>query len=212
MAGASQLGIYNAALRWLEERKLQSLVENRESRRYLDDEWSNAIEYCLSQGYWKHAIRNVMAPAEVDTTTTFGWEYCFQKPTDWVATYQVADNSMYDPLLRLYDDANNYWYSNITPIYVKYVSNDPNFGLNMSLWTPGFIEYLGGYLAQLLVPRIKQAGDKIDRIDKLVKRLRQEGLAKDAMDLPPGRPPYGTWILSRAPRGSILPMGGGWDE
>jgi hypothetical protein len=205
--GATQLGVYNKALRFLEERKLASLTENREPRRYLDDEWADAVIYCLSQGYWKHSIRNVQMNAEVNQNPNFGFQFAFLKPDDWISTFQVADNEVYMPLLRRYDDQNNYWYSDITPIYVKYTSSDPRFGLNMALWTPNFVEYLAGYLAQLLCPRIKQAADKIDRIDKLVVRLRREGLAKDAMDLPPGKIPYGDWVMSRAPRGSILPYG-----
>lgn len=204
---ASQFSIYNKALRWLEERKLASLTENREPRRYLNDEWQDAVNFILSQGYWKHAIRTVQANADTTQAPNFGYEYSFQKPSDWVSTFQVADNEVFVPLQRHYDDANNYWYADITPLYIKYVSSDPNFGWNMALWTPGFVEYLAGYLAQLLVPRIKQAGDKVDRIDKLVRRLRTEGLAKDAMDLPVGKPPPGTWVMSRAPRGSILPYG-----
>lgn len=216
MAGASQLSIYNKSLRFLEERKLANLKENREPRYYLDDEWSDAILYILAAGYWKHAMRTVEVNAEVNLTPQFGFQFCFQKPSDWIQTYQVADNEVFEPLLRRYDDANNYWYADISPIYVKYTSNDPDFGLNMSLWTPGFVEYLSAYLAQLLVPRIKQAQDKIERIDKVVKRIKMEALARDAMDLPPGHPPYNTWVMSRAPRGSILPygnpFGGGLDD
>lgn len=215
---ASQMSIYNKALRWLEERPLASLTENREPRRLLDAEWQDAILYVLSQGYWKHAIRTIQANAEPNQAPNFGYLYAFLKPDDWVATCQVSDNTIFQPLLREYDDQNNYWYSYITPIYVKYVSNAPQFGLNMAMWTPGFVEYLSAYLAQLLAPRIKQAENKIATIDKVVKRLRAQGLSKDAMDLPPGKPPAGTWIMSRAPRGSCYPYSGagggfpGWDD
>ena len=204
---ASQLGVYNKALRWLGERKLVSLSENRESLRYLNDEWSDAIEFVLAAAYWKHAIRNIEAPAETTQSPNFGFEYVFAKPSDWVQTYQVADNEVYEPLLRRYDDINNYWYADISPLYIKYVSNDPDFGLNMSLWTPGFIEYLAIYLASLCAPRLTQAANKIDMIEKKLKSIRTVAIARDAMDLPPGKPPYGTWVQSRAPRGSILPYG-----
>lgn len=205
---ATQLSIYNRALRWVEERKLLSLSENREPLRYLNDEYEDAVVYCLQQGNWKHAMRLVEANAEVNQAPNFGFEYAFIKPDDWVATYQVADNESFNPLIRNLEDMNNYWYSDITPIYVKYISSDARFGWNTALWRAGFKEYLGAYLAQLIVPRIKQAEDKIDRIDKAVKRLKADALAKDAFSDPPGQIPPGTWVMSRAPRGSILPTGG----
>jgi hypothetical protein len=207
MPGATQLSIYNKALRHLEERKLSSLSEPREPRRYLDDEYPDAVLFVLSDGFWKAAMRNDKIDASTTQGPNFGYKFAFPKPGDWVRTYQVADNEGFNPLLRRYDDSNNVWYADISPIYVKFVSNDPNFGLNMALWTPGMVEYLSAYLAWLCAPRLKQSGDKVDRLEKLVKRKRADALAKDAMDLPPGQPPFGTWIQSRAPRGSILPYG-----
>ena len=207
MSGATQLSVYNAALRYLGERKLASLSEPREPRRYLDDEYSDAVLFILADGFWKCAIRIDKVDASTTQTPNFGYQYAFPKPDDWVHTYQVADNEAFNPLLRRYGDANNVWFSDISPIYVKYVSKDPNYGLNMAMWTPGMVEYLAVYLAWLVAPRLKQSQDFTDGLEKQVKRKRSNALAKDAMDLPPGQPPYGTWVQSRAPRGSILPFG-----
>lgn len=207
MAGASQLGIFNKALRFAEERKLASTSENREPARYLNDEWSDAVLFCLSQGFWNFSIRQQQVTNDSNQSPNFGYQYCFTKPADWVRTFQVADNEGFNPTLRRYFDQNNVWYADISPIYVQFVSSDPNFGWNMAFWTPGFVEYLSAYLAWLIAPRIKQSGDKVDRLEKLVKQKRLSALSVDTMDLPPGQMPYGTWVQSRAPRGSILPMG-----
>lgn len=204
---ATQLSVYNRALRWLEERKLQSLTENREPRRYLDDEYQDAVIFCLQQGNWKHAMRFVQVNAEINQTPNFGYEFAFLKPDDWLSTYQIADNDAFNPLIRNLVDMNNYWYTDITPIYARYVSSDARFGWNTALWREGFKEYLAAYLAQLVVPRLKQAGDKIDRVDKALKRIKIDALAKDAFSDPPGQRPYDTWVTSRAPRGSVVPYG-----
>jgi len=202
---ASQLGVYNKALRWLEERPLGSLTENREPRRLLDSEWSDAVLTVLYDAYWLHAIRNVKVDASANEVPQFGYKYAFPKPPDWTKTYLVADNEIFDPPLRRYDDLNNVWYSDISPIYVKYVSSDPDWGWNMSLWTPGFSEYLGIHLAWLLCPRVKQWSQKMEELEKRKEMIRRRAIAKDAMDLPPRSMPVGTWVQSRAPRGSILP-------
>jgi hypothetical protein len=207
MAGASQLGIYNKALRYLEERKLSSLTENREPRRCLDDEFSDAIIFCLYGGYWNFAIRQDKIFNDTNQKPIFGFEFCFTIPPDYIRNYQVADNEDFNPLIRRMDVNNNVMFTDISPIYMKYVSSDPNYGLNMSLWTPGFVEYLACYLAWLIAPRIKQDANFVDRLEKLLKKTKAMALSTDAMDLPPQETNVGTWVQSRAPRGSIVP---GW--
>lgn len=214
--GYSQQSVYNVALRWLEERpvalNLGGLTEQREPVRLLNAEWTNAVATCLYAGYWNFAVREVQATPDINRSPQFGFSFCYQKPTDWVRTFQMSANEQFDPLLRFFKDQNAVWYANVPLIYVKYISNDPNFGWNLGYWTPGFAEYLGGYLALLCAPRIKQAADKVDQIEKRLKRLKASAIASDAMDLPPGKVPYDTWVTSRAPRGSILPYGGGWGD
>lgn len=215
--GYSQQSVYNKALRWCEERPIAAtlggLTEQREPVRLLNAEWTDAVNFILYDGYWNFAIRNVQATPDINRQPQFGYKFSYQKPTDWVRTFQISDNEQFDPLLRYYLDQNDVWFANVPWIYIKYVSSDPNFGLNMGAWTPGFAEYLGGYLALLIAPRIKQASEKVDMIEKRLKRLRAKAIATDAMDLPVGKTPYGDWVLARAPRGSILPIGNaGWGD
>ncbi|MBV8663845.1 MAG: hypothetical protein JO107_12140 [Hyphomicrobiales bacterium] len=204
---ATQIGVFNKALRHLEERKLLTLNENRESLRYLSDEWSDAIEYCLYQGFWNFGMREQELTPDANQAPNFGFQYCFTKPADWVRTFQLSDNENYNPLLRRYADQNNIWYADVYPIYVRFISNDPNFGLNMALWTPGFVEYLAARLARLCGPRLKQAQDKVEALERIEEKALKVARGTDAMDLPPGETPVGTWVQARAPRGSILPMG-----
>lgn len=198
--GASQLSIYNGALRWLQERKLENLQENREPRRYMDDEFSENNLFCLSDGNWGFAIREVALNPEQTILPNFGFNFVYQKPGDWNHTFQVSGNESFDPLLRQYTDQNGFWYANTGLLYVKYISMDPNYGLNFGLWSPAFIQYVEARLAWLIAPRLKQNGELTDWLTKLVKRLRAEAISTDSQDQPPGKIPYGTWTLSRAPR------------
>ncbi len=204
--GTSALSLFNKALRYLGERKLASLNENRESFRYLQDEYSDNNLFCISQGNWNYAMREAEFQAEDAISPNFGYAYVFQKPVDWNHTFQVSDNEAFDPLLRDYTDQNNFWYSNIATIYVKYISIDPNYGLNLGLWTPAFVEYVACRLAWTYVPRL-QDKDKIKMINDALKRAKAEALSTDSQDLPPGKPSWNTWVLSRAPRGSVVPWG-----
>jgi len=206
----SQLSVFNKALRWLEERKAASLAESRESIRYLTDEWTDAQTYLLSQAPWNFAIVNAMVTADASQAPQFGYEFCFTKPLDCIKTFLAADNESYNPPLRSpdgFDDKNLVWYANFSPIYVMYVSSLPSYGGNIGAWTPNFVEYMAAYLAWLVAPRLKQDAQKVANLYKLQERKRREAIAQDALDLMPGRPPYNTWVMSRAPRGSVLPMG-----
>ncbi len=209
---ASVLGTYNKALRHLEERPLLSLTEKREPRYLLDAEWSDAVATVLQSGYWKFGMRMVLANPDTTSSLNFGRKYSYLKPSDWVRTYQVSPDDRFYRLDREYIDGNGSWFSDLPYFYVRYVSNDPNFGMNMSLWGQAFTEYLGGYLAWCICPRIKQALDKKQDIEKTLKRLKAEAMAIDAMDAPPGKIPWGSWVTSRTPRGSVYPLNGGWDE
>ena len=210
--GASQLSIYNKALRWLEERQCASLSENREPVRLLNVEWTDAVQTCLYEAYWNFAVREVMVSPDSAQVPQFGFKYSYTKPPDWVRTFQISSDDRFYLLLRRYSDQNNVWYADIPTLYVKYISNDSNFGLNMAFWTPGFTEYLAGYLALLLAPRIKQDSKKVDELEKRLKRTKAQAISVDAMDLPVGHIPYGTWVQSRSPRGGVYPFGGGWDD
>ena len=210
--GASQLSVYSKALRWLEERQCLSLTEPREPVRLLNTEWQDAVNACLYTGFWNFAVREIKAIPDSNQVTNFGYTYSYTKPPDWVRTFQISQDDRFHQMLRRYLDQNNVWFSDLPYMYIKYVSNDPDFGWNMAYWTPGFTEYLAGYLASLLAPRIKQDSAKIDAVEKRLKRTRAEALSTDAMDLPVGHIPYGTWVTSRMPRGSIYPFGGGWDN
>lgn len=209
---ASQLQVYNDALGHLEERKLASLTENREPRRLLDDEWGPAVATLLEEGYWKHALRTVKAEPDSAQAPNFGRSYSYTKPVDWVRTYQLSPDDRFLVLDRNFIDGNGVWVSDLPYFYVRYISNDANFGWNLSLWRPAFTNYLGAYLAWKITPRIKQAADKLDQMEKKMHKLKRHAIAIDAMDAPVGHPPYGTWITSRTPRGSIYPGAGGGSD
>lgn len=166
----------------------------------MDDEFSENNLFCLSDGNWNFAMREVQLGPEQTILPNFGFNFVFQKPADWNHTYQVSGNESYDPLLRQYADQNGFWYANTTILYVKYVSKDANYGLNLGLWTPAFIQYVEARLAWLIAPRLKQNDAMTDWLTKLVKRIRAEAVSTDSQDLPPGKPPYGTWTLARSPR------------
>lgn len=149
MAQTSQLTLYNAALRLVEEPKLLNLTEDREARYLLDDIWDNgAVQYCLEAGQWFFARRTVQIDYDPELQPAFGYKCAFGKPTDWVRQMGMwTDPYQNQPLTRALDEA-GFWYADPQTIYVAYVSNDPQWGLNMALWPETFADFVAHYIAK----------------------------------------------------------------
>lgn len=197
----TQLSLYNKALRHLGERKLASLTENREPRRYLDDEYSDTVLLCLRSGLWNFASRAVQIDVDGSIEPAFGYQSAFAKPCDWIRTSMISTSETFDPPLRNYRDQEGYWLANADTLYARYVSSD--LAGNILAWPADFAEYVGIALARTIAPRITQDNSLIDAIEKKEKLYWKRAQANDAMDEPPQPWPLGTWTTSRIRRGYI---------
>lgn len=214
---ASKLGLYNEALGHLMERKLASLSEAREPRRVLDDYWDRVVGHCLGRHFWKWGKRVIQIDASTTIVPAFGWTYAFAIPTDWIRTYVVSSVETFTPPLWDYAEETGYWYANFTPLFVSYISNDPQYGMNIGKWPDFFADYVALRLATQTCKRITAKPELLagpDGLNKLEEKARLRSASVDAMNDPPGQPPTGTWARSRRGflRGLPLPGGTGYDD
>ena len=193
-----KLSLYNGALTILGERKLADLTENREPRYKLDDIWANdLINRVLQHGQWNFAARSVELQASTSITPSFGYQFAFDKPTDFIRTLGVAsDESFIQPLTKyLYDAA--WWFADIETLYAQYVSNDSQFGADFSLWPANFTEYVEHYMAYKVAPRLTGLDYSDTVLQGKMKLALREAKATDAMESPIKFPPKGNWASSR---------------
>lgn len=209
---ASKLSLYNGALRLLGERKLASLTENREPRRVLDDAWdSDALRYCLEQGLWNFATRTVELTYSPSVDPDFGYQYAFDKPTDFVRLVGISLDEYFASPFNSWTDEAGFWFCDNDTIYVRYVSDDASYGADYSLWPETFAKYVEGFLAMEVAPRILQNAAKEDKIDKMLRKLLTDARSKDAMNEPTKFLPPGSWSRSRAgKRGVFTNRGNGF--
>lgn len=194
----TQLGLYNEALRLLGERKLLSLAENREPRRVLDDIWDNgAINYCLEQGQWNFAMRAIQLDASTTVVPTFGYTFAFDKPSDWIRTAGVASDEFFNvPLTKMLEEV-GFWFADIDPIYVRYVSNSVDYGNDLTRWPQTFAKYVAAFLADEASWGIT-SDDNIKKMVRMEMALRlTDARSKDAMSDPTQFLPQGSWTASR---------------
>lgn len=194
----SKLTIYNGALSVLGERKLSSLTEDREARYKLDDVWDNdLIDRVLQMGQWNFAGRSIELQASPSVTPSFGYQYGFDKPTDFIRTMAVANDQYFNVPLTEYSDEAAWWFADIETIYVQYVSNDSQYGSDFSLWPFNFTEMVEHYMAYKIAPRLTGMDLDSDALLAKYKLALRDAKSTDAMESPAQFMPRGSWANSR---------------
>jgi hypothetical protein len=194
----SKLEIYNAALVICGERILASLTEDRKPRRLLDQVWDNdGVEACLERAQWKFAMNSIKLDYDTSVTTDFGYRRTFAKPSDWVLTSAVCSDEFFTTPLIRYTDENDFWYAELDMIYVKYVSNSTDFGLNLSLWPPTFNKFVSAYFANEIVLGLTQDQEIADRVEKRLDKTMKLAKSNDSMAGPQQFPAPGAFVNSR---------------
>lgn len=196
---ASKLGIFNKALtEHLGERKLASLSENREPRRVLDDIWDNGlVDACLEAGQWKFAKRTLKLTYSPDVTPSFGHQYAFDKPTDFIRLVGVySDEFCQMPLLQYQEEAGQ-WFASLQDIYIEYVSNGTTYGNDLSNWPETFADFVSASAALRASGRLQGNATDKGELKREVDKLLANSLSKDAMEGPTKFLPEGSWASSR---------------
>lgn len=194
---ADKLSLYNQALRELGSRRLASLSEGVESRRYLDDAYDAVLRECLEEGQWNFAVRASEVHASPSVSPAFGYQFAFEKPTDLLRLMGISADERFACPLQQYSDEVGYWWADVDPIYVRYVSLDPAYGMDLSLWPPSFERYAVLALAARICMAITNSETKYDFLLKATRKARINARSKDASGQASPLMPEGSWLSSR---------------
>ncbi len=207
----SRLQLYNDALAICGERKLASLTENREPRYLLDLAWDGgAIDRCLELGQWSFAMRSVEIAADASSSPAFGYQNAFSRPDDFVRVAAVCSDEYFKEPLLEYAQEGRYWYADIDPLYVKYVSNDDTYGNDLALWPPAFSDMVAAYLATKIINKLTGKNKtQIQIAEREFELNRKQALSFSAMEGPSKQLPPGSWVRARSGSGGRGPFGDG---
>lgn len=212
----SKLQIYNDALLLIGERTIATLTDETEGRRLLDIVWdNNGVDGCLEEAQWEFAMRTVRIDYDPGIEPDYGYARAFDKPDDWILTSAVCSDEFFKvPILRYVDEA-GFWFSDQDEIYVRYVSNDPNYGTNYGLWPRSFTEFVASHFASKIVLKISNDESRtrlFNNPDNPEHSIRGRALlnakSRCAMASPTSYPAQGQWSRSRT-RGVARRDGGG---
>lgn len=195
----TKLSLYNQALSHLKVSGLVDLTEDVPHRYVLDDWYDTALKIALEAGFWKFGMRSVKIEVDSAITPAFGHPNAFNKPDDWVKTYQVSADEFLNIPLDDWVEESNCFFASVAPIYLRYVSNNATgYGMDLTKWTGRFELYVSYLLASLAAPKASGSSDSLtgDMI-KLAETKLQIALGFEALREPPRRPPEGRWNQSR---------------
>ena len=205
---ATRLEVYNMALLLCGERSLSSLSEDREPRRNLDQAWnSGGVNKCLEEGQWRFAMRTVQIDEDPSIAPDFGYRYAFNKPEDWIATSAVCEEEYFRTPLTAYTDEGDQWYADLNTIYVKYISNDTDWGMNMGKWPQSFADFVAAHLASRVIMKMAQSEEKLKLILSTREKFKRDAKNAAAMAEPTRFAARGTWSRART-KGSKRSDGG----
>lgn len=193
-----QLSLYNDALLACGERFLGSLTENREPRRLLDQVWATGgVKYILERGQWNFATRSQQIDYDSGVQPSWGYNRAFDKPNDYCCTRAVACDEFFRAPLTRYVDEGGYWYSDLDTIYVRYVSSDVGYGMNLNKWPETFKEVVAIHFASKIILKLGNDNTEKARLegerDKMLKVAKNSSAQQD----PTQFPPPGAWSRSR---------------
>lgn len=199
----TKLTLYNGALLHCGERFLASLTEQAEARRLLDQVWdSGGVKACLEEGQWYFAMRTSMVDYDPSIEPDFGYQRAFVKPTDWLLTSALCSDEFFNAPLTQYVDEAGYWYADLDTIYVRYVSNDTDYGMDMNKWPETFREFVEVHFASRIAKKLTTSDDKEAALLKKRALFLNEARSKSAMASPTRFMAPGSWSGSRYGRGT----------
>jgi hypothetical protein len=194
---ADRLSIYRGALRLLGDGRLDSLTEDNPRRYKLDDAWQPSVDFLLEQGLWNFAIRTDELSYDANFEPKFGFQYAFSIPDDWVRTNDINREPTFREKFEDFEIEKGFWYADVSPLYVRYVSNGTSYGWNLGRWTQTFVKALEAYLA--FESGLPISNDKQTRSDvyNLYEKRVQEARARDAVEEAVRRTPPGRMLRAR---------------
>jgi hypothetical protein len=202
----TKLSLYNGALLECGERDLATLTDAVEPRRLLDRVWDNgAVDYCLGRGQWSFAKRSMQLAPSTTLTPAYGYSKAYDIPSDLVRTTAFTSDEYGNTPITQYAVEGPYWFTDVEPVYLGYISNDATFGGDMVLWPADFVRAVEVYLASRIVKKLTQSEDAEVTLFKKAERMFKDAASSDSMEGPTKFLPPSGWSLAR--RGGSSPRG-----
>lgn len=179
----NRLTIYNQALHLIGERLLLSEYENAYTRTVLDEAWKlDPASHCLELVKPRFAVATAKLSSPV-VSAAHSLDQVYTLPTDYLTLVELyADEDLQTRVDRYLIEGRTVATEVATNLYARYVSST----LNYAMWTPGFAQLVGAYLATKIATRI--APDKKERVEQDFKDMLAAAMEVESAIEPRARP------------------------
>lgn len=200
---ATKLGVYNLALSFLKITKLGALTTNVPHRHHLDQHWDTTVQFMLEEGLWNFAQRSKAIDSDPSLTIDFGaYIYGAEKPEDLVQLITISSDENFSMRLEDYLEEGDHWMVKYDPIYVRYISNDVAYGLDLTRWSAKFETAVALQLALRAAPAIGSMSEAdIERMEKRYLKAVRLARSHDAMSQKNTEWSEGRMVTARRGRG-----------
>lgn len=200
---ADKLSLYNAALGHLGPVRLKVLTENRPDRHELDVVYLPTLKSMLERGCWFFALRTIQLDPDPDFEPLFGAAYSYTIPSDYVRLRLISTDPMQHNEDRTYRREGNSIRSVHPQLFMTYVSDAPEYGMNLGAFPQLYADAVAAELAYRSgLPITKDRGTKND-LFVLKKNALSEAKRVDAVDERVKEKPASSWLQSRDYRGNL---------
>ncbi len=201
--GTTKLEIYQRAILHCKQTPVTSLTEANEARRLCDVHYAPMLQCLMEGGFWTHAMRTVSITTNTGVTPAFGYAYAFDTPSDFVRLYMVSlSENMIPPLDHqlggnAYLIEAGYIWADSTPLYVRYTSNDSNYGLDLTKWPERLTEAAATELAYRIVPKLTGSSELKSELFELKADALGKANTFEALQQPTQVARAGRWVTDR---------------
>lgn len=149
---ATVASIYREALRLIGDHDIVDETEATPNRYVLDSAYTNAVQYCMSLGWWRFAFATTTP--SLTSSSMPGYTHQFAKPADWLRTHSVSllSGTQTYPT-DWYEEGANIAVKYSAAIILKYIQND----IAAASWPEVFAKVVAAYLAFETCERITQS-------------------------------------------------------
>jgi hypothetical protein len=198
---ATKLTVYNRALLALKSRRLTGLTENRSERRDLDAVYSETLDWMLERALWNFSLATEEWTPSAEAESQFGYQYAYDKPDYYSRLVRISANERFVPTLSDFSEEGDFFFSDVSPMWVQYVSTDPERGRDAGKWPPAFAEAFALELAWRAGPHIcSMSAQDMDGLKKNKKEALYQAKTSDAVNQPMATLPPGRLVQARTGR------------
>lgn len=204
---ATQLSVYNGALRLLGEARVDDVEATDKPALALSDAWSDVLQRAFEEYNWNFASERAELE-RLSEVPTHSYDYYYAKPADWLRTIAIraTADDFGDTILYYADEGGDKdnprgkIATSETSVFLRYISSV--YMTRVGNWPQVFADYVAALLAQETCPEITGNTSKMEYILGIVRRRKHDAINWDSVQNPPRQQRMGRLVRSRYGRSS----------